>query len=219
MKRIHIIVLVIILVLIIDQALKFYIKLNFQMGEGVPILGLNWAYLHFIENQGMAFGITLGGEIGKLALSLFRIVAVILLGMYIQRLNKEKAHMGLLVSFALIFAGALGNIIDSAFYGLIFSESPYHGGVAHLVPFGQGYASFLHGSVVDMFYFPIIDTVWPSWVPFIGGGELKFFRPVFNVADSAITIGVALLIIFYNSFFKEKKGEPLTIEENAPALT
>lgn len=219
MKRIHIIVLVIILVLIIDQALKFYIKLNFQMGEGVPILGLNWAYLHFIENQGMAFGITLGGEIGKLALSLFRIVAVILLGMYIHRLNKEKAHMGLLVSFALIFAGALGNIIDSAFYGLIFSESPYHGGVAHLVPFGQGYASFLHGSVVDMFYFPIIDTVWPSWVPFIGGGELKFFRPVFNVADSAITIGVALLIIFYNSFFKEKKGEPLTIEENAPALT
>lgn len=219
MKRIHIIVLVIILVLIIDQALKFYIKLNFQMGEGVPILGLNWAYLHFIENQGMAFGITLGGEIGKLALSLFRIVAVILLGMYIHRLNKEKAHMGLLVSFALIFAGALGNIIDSAFYGLIFSESPYHGGVAHLVPFGQGYASFLHGSVVDMFYFPIIDTVWPSWVPFVGGGELKFFRPVFNVADSAITIGVALLIIFYNSFFKEKKGEPLTIEENAPALT
>ncbi|HQW12334.1 MAG TPA: lipoprotein signal peptidase [Saprospiraceae bacterium] len=204
MKRIHWVIGIILLVLIIDQVSKFYIKLNFEYGEGVPMFGLSWAYLHFIENKGMAFGITLGGDLGKLLLSVFRIAAVILLWIYIIRLEKQRAHMGLLVAFGLIFAGAVGNIIDSAFYGLIFSESNYHGGVAHLVPFGQGYAGFLHGSVVDMLYFPLIDTVWPSWVPYLGGSEFQFFKPVFNVADSSITLGVSILLLFYNSFFKDK---------------
>jgi signal peptidase II len=201
----------------VDQGLKFYIKLNFEMGESVSMFGTSWAFLHFIENRGMAFGIALGGSYGKLALSIFRIVAVFLLGWYLVRLEKSGAKLGLLVAFALILAGAIGNIIDSAFYGLIFSESPYHGGLAHLVPWGQGYAGFLHGSVVDMFYFPLIDTTWPSWIPFLGGGEFQFFQPVFNVADSSITIGACLLLLYYNTFFKEQKeAEKESSEEATP---
>ena len=192
------------MVLIADQALKFYIKLNFEYGESVPVIG-NWFYLHFIENKGMAFGIDLGGKVGKLALSLFRIAAVVLLFIYIRRLLKEKAPIGLLLAFSLIFAGAVGNIIDSAVYGLIFSESNYHGGLAQLMPADGGYAPFLFGKVVDMFYFPLIDTILPEWVPIWGGKPFRFFEPVFNIADASISIGVVLLFFTYNKFFKAEE--------------
>lgn len=204
MKKSHILILTIILVLIADQALKFYIKLNFEYGESVPVIG-NWFYLHFIENKGMAFGIDLGGKVGKLALSLFRIAAVVLLFIYIRRLLKEKAPIGLLLAFSLIFAGAVGNIIDSAVYGLIFSESNYHGGLAQLMPADGGYAPFLFGKVVDMFYFPLIDTILPEWVPIWGGKPFRFFEPVFNIADASISIGVVLLFFTYNKFFKAEE--------------
>lgn len=201
-------------VLIIDQALKIYIKTHFQYGEGMPLFGSTWAYFNFVENKGMAFGLSLGGDYGKLALSLFRIVAVVLLWIYIGRLIKSKAHIGLLVSFALIFAGAVGNIIDSAFYGLIFSESAYHGGVATMFPAGGGYAGFLHGKVVDMLYFPIIDTVLPDWIPFWGGQRFEFFKPVFNIADASISVGVAILLVFYKKFFGEHE-QPVQEEVTA----
>lgn len=195
------------LILMVDQASKIYIKTHFQYGEEVAIFGLNWAYLHFVENNGMAFGISLGGEYGKLILSIFRIIAVILLGIYIKRLDKEGAHNGLILAFALIFAGALGNIIDCAFYGMIFSNSNYHGGLATMFPPEGGYAPFLHGKVVDMLYFPMVDTILPEWVPFWGGQRFTFFDPVFNVADAAISVGIATLIIFYNRFFKETQAK------------
>jgi len=209
------IVLIVMGVLIADQVLKIYIKTHFQYGEDLPLFGASWAYFNFVENNGMAFGLSLGGEYGKLALSLFRIVAVVFLWIYIQRLIKNQAHFGLLVSFALIFAGAVGNIIDSTFYGLIFSESFYHGGVATMFPEGGGYAGLLHGKVVDMLYFPVIDSHWPSWFPFWGGERLEFFKPVFNIADASISTGVGILLVFYNRFFKDEDKKE---EETKPEL-
>lgn len=187
-------------------------------GEDFPILGLDWAYIHFVENNGMAFGLSLGGESGKLALSIFRLVAVGFLIYFISRLIREQAKTGVLVSFALIMAGAMGNIIDSCFYGLIFSESNYHGGVAEAFPEGGGYSGFLFGKVVDMFYFPVIDTILPSWLPFWGGERFQFFKPVFNLADASISIGVFSLLLFQRSFFRKESAEtaspiPETIEE------
>ena len=181
-------------------------------GQEISLLGLDWAKLHFVENNGMAFGFSLGGDYGKLALSLFRILAVFALSYYISALIKAKAKMGLLISFALILAGALGNIIDSAFYGLVFSES-YHGHVATMFPEGGGYAGFLHGRVVDMFYFPLYEGHFPDWLPKWGGQEFLFFRPVFNVADMSITVGVMSILFFYRSFFgatseEEQKSVP-----------
>jgi len=205
-KKIALITSIILVVLILDQALKIWVKTNMTYGSDFPILGLDWAYIHFVENPGMAFGLSLGGDYGKLALSLFRIGAVGFLFYFISKLIKEGASIGILVSFALIVAGALGNIIDSAFYGLIFSESTYHGDPAVLFPEGGGYAGFLFGRVVDMFYFPIIDTVLPEWVPFWGGQPFLFFKPVFNVADSAICIGVVIFLFYQHTFFKKQEN-------------
>lgn len=180
-------------------------------GEEIFIFGLEWAKIHFVENNGMAFGISLGGNYGKLALSLFRILAVGFLVYYLRLLMKtEKTSLGLLISFALILAGAVGNILDSAFYGLIFSESSYNGEVATLFPEGGGYASFLHGKVVDMLYFPMFAGTYPDWLPFKGGEPFLFFKPVFNLADTSITIGVLNILIFQRSFFSTDKQEEET---------
>lgn len=193
--------IIVTLILIVDQVSKFWIKTNMYLGQEIPVLG-DWFILHFTENEGMAFGMQFGGEYGKLILSLFRIVAIIFIGAYIYIMSKKGATKGLIISFSLIFAGAMGNIIDSAFYGLIFSESSYHT-VATLFPESGGYATFLHGKVVDMLYFPLFKGYLPDWVPFWGGDYFIFFRPVFNLADSAITIGVFMLILFNRRFFKK----------------
>jgi len=173
------------------------------IGESIPVLG-SWFQLFFIENKGMAFGMFFGGEIGKLILSLFRIVLVILLIIYIRRLIKNRAPLGVIIGLSLIMVGALGNIIDCAFYGLLFNESTSDQ-VALFLPEGGGYASFLHGKVVDMLYFPIIQTHLPDWVPFWGGREFIFFRFIFNIADSAITTGILYLLIFQRRFLGMKK--------------
>lgn len=192
-------------VLVADQVLKFWIKTTFYMGESHAIFG-QWFFLHFTENEGMAFGMKLGGEYGKLLLSLFRIVAVAIIGWWLWKVTRKGAGNLLIVSISLILAGALGNIIDSAVYGLIFSDSTYME-VAAFLPPGGGYGTFLHGRVVDMLYFPIIETQYPAWFPFWGGEEFVFFRPVFNIADSSITTGVLMLILFQKKIFDAVKPE------------
>lgn len=194
-------IILIVLILIADQVVKFWIKTNMTLGEEINVLG-NWFIIHFTENEGMAFGMRFGGDSGKLILSIFRIVAIIAIGWYLVKITKRKESKGLILSMSLIFAGALGNIIDSAFYGMIFSESKFHD-VALLFPPEGGYSSFLHGKVVDMLYFPVIKGFYPSWFPFWAGEDFIFFRPVFNIADSAITTGVLILIIFQKRFFKK----------------
>jgi signal peptidase II len=197
-------ILLISIVLIADQILKVWIKTNMVLGEQHFILG-NWFIIHFTENVGMAFGMELWGEYGKLALSLFRIVAIGLISYYIFWLIKKKMPTGLVLGMSLILAGAIGNVIDSAFYGMIFGESYYE--PAKFLPSGGGYASFLHGRVVDMFYFPIIKTTWPNWIPWVGGQSFIFFRPVFNIADSAITVGVFYLLLFQRRILFDKHEE------------
>jgi len=187
-------ILVVLLVLIADQCLKIWIKTHMMIGEEIHVSG-NWFIIHFTENNGMAFGIEFFGKIGKYMLSIFRIVAVILIAFYISRLVKREVPTGFVVAASLIMAGALGNIIDSAFYGLIFEHS--YNQVATLFPADGGYASFLQGRVVDMFYFPIIEGHWPAWSPFKPTQEFIFFRPNFNLADSAITTGMAMVLVFY----------------------
>ena len=207
MKRTNIIIAIVLVVLILDQALKIWVKTNMYIGEDSFLnwtdWTVRWARLHFVENNGMAFGIELGNQYGKLALSLFRIIAVAFLIYFIRKLISSKASMGLLISFALILAGAIGNILDSAFYGMMFSASEYHTReVAEMFPEAGGYASFLHGKVVDMFYFPIIENgQFPSWFPFWGGEPFEFFKPVFNIADVSISTGVISILLFQRSFF------------------
>ncbi|WP_353124537.1 lipoprotein signal peptidase [Parapedobacter pyrenivorans] len=193
-------------VLLIDQLIKLWIKLNMTLGQEYNILG-DWFIIHFTENNGMAFGLEFGGEAGKLALSLFRIAAVIGIAYGLHYMIKHKYHRGFILNVALIFAGAMGNIIDSTFYGLIFSESTWFE-KARLFPVEGGYSSLLHGKVVDMLYFPIIKGDFPAWFPIWGGEDFLFFRPVFNIADSAITIGVALILIYQKRYFKEEIVEP-----------
>jgi len=206
LKRARIIIL---LVLFFDQVVKIYIKTHLYLGQEIRVFG-NWFIIHFTENYGMAFGLELGGSAGKFLLSIFRIAAVIGIGGYLRHLILQKRHSGLIISFSLIFAGAIGNIIDSAFYGMLFTESNFQ--LAKLAPPGGGYASFLQGRVVDMLYFPIMEGHFPSWFPIWGGEEFIFFRPVFNIADSAISIGVFSLIIWQKKFFtKEEAVQPENI--------
>lgn len=169
--------------------------------ESIKVAG-DWFFIHFIENPGMAFGLEFGGDWGKLALSLFRIGAIIMIGIFLYKLIKKNAPSGLIISIALILAGAFGNIIDSAFYGIIFSESSYFE-TASMFPTEGGYASFLHGKVVDMLYFPLFDGHFPDWLPIWGGEYFQFFRPIFNIADSAISIGVFIILLNQKRFFKQ----------------
>lgn len=187
-------------ILIIDQLTKILVKTSMTLGETNPVFG-HWFIIKFIENSGMAFGMDIPGKFGKLILSLFRIIAVGAIGYYLYVLIKRKVHPGLILSIAAIFAGAMGNIIDSVFYGIIFGESTYTT-VAHLFPEGGGYTGLLHGKVVDMLYFPLAHIHLPNWLPIWGGRSFIFFGPIFNIADSAISVGVFFILIFQKRFFK-----------------
>lgn len=184
-------VLVVIAILLVDQAIKIWVKTNMTLHECIAIT--DWFKIYFIENNGMAYGMEIGS---KLALSIFRLVAISFIGYYLYQQVKIKARLGYILCLSMVIAGAAGNIIDSMFYGVIFNASSEFY-TSYFVPFGTGYASFLTGKVVDMFYFPLIVTVWPDWMPFVGGDDFVFFSPIFNFADASISIGVVLLLLFY----------------------
>ncbi|MDG1917454.1 MAG: lipoprotein signal peptidase [Flavobacteriales bacterium] len=188
--------LLIAFVLILDQILKIWIKTNMMIGQEIQFF--DWFIIHFTENKGMAFGMEFGGNLGKYILSIFRLIAIVAIGIYWYKLANTPIKKGIVYSISLILAGAIGNMIDSAFYGMIFSES--YGQLATV--FEGGYSSFLQGKVVDMFYFPLINGHFPSWLPLVGGNHFIFFRPVFNIADAAISTGVINILIFHRSFFK-----------------
>ncbi len=194
------IILLIVALLVFDQIVKIWIKTHFMLDQSVTVFP-NWFFIRFIENPGAAFGFELGGNYGKLILSVFRLLAIGALGYYIFYLYRKKAPAGGRAGFSLIFAGALGNVLDSAFYGLLFSESTFTS-VATFLPEGGGYAGFLHGKVVDMLFFPIVEGVFPSWIPGVGGEPFLFFSPIFNFADSYITVGVIYLLLFQRKYFK-----------------
>jgi len=204
MKGLKLPLIIIFLVLLIDQTIKIYIKTHFLLGEEIRFT--NWFIIHFTENPGMAFGLQFSGEWGKLTLSLFRIAAVGMISWYMVKLVNANTHPGLIASVALIVAGATGNILDSAFYGLFFSDSTFWQ-MASFMPADGGYAGFLHGKVVDMLYFPLIQGTFPHWFPFWGSEEFLFFRPVFNIADSSITTGVISILVFQHSFFSTKSND------------
>ena len=189
--------LIVVGILLVDQLIKIWVKTNMTLHEQIEIL--SWFKIVFIENNGMAYGMEIGS---KLVLSLFRVVAISVLGYYIIGQVKRQARWGYLVCLSMIFAGAVGNLIDSMFYGLVFNASSEFY-TSYFVPFGTGYASFLMGKVVDMFYFPLIVTTWPDWVPFVGGNPYIFFAPVFNFADASISVGVVLLLLFYRKEISE----------------
>ncbi|MBP5418257.1 MAG: lipoprotein signal peptidase [Bacteroidales bacterium] len=184
---------VIFIVLLLDQIVKIWVKTHMMLGEEFSVFG-EWFRIHFVENNGMAFGMELSGNIGKILLSGFRIIAVVVIGWFLVGLCKKSTDKLLITCIALVWAGAVGNIIDSVFYGVIFDSS--WGQIAQLLPENGGYSTWLHGRVVDMFYFPLIDGRFPEWMPIWGGEEFIFFRPVFNCADAAISVGIVLLLIF-----------------------
>lgn len=185
-------VAIVVAILLIDQIIKIEVKTNMTLGEAKRVT--DWFYIEFIENNGMAYGMKF---INKLVLSLFRLFAIGFIGYYLAKIIKKNvAPFGYVVLIAMVLAGAAGNLIDCLFYGLIFDAStPFT--VSQFVPLGEGYSTFLHGKVVDMFYFPIIQTTWPEWVPYFGGSEYVFFSPVFNFADACISVGVVALLLFY----------------------
>ena len=203
-KQTRLVIILVAAILVVDQIVKILVKTNMQIGEDIPLIG-NWCRLHFIENAGFAFGTQFGGTVGKIVLTSIRLVASAAIAWFIAHMIKTKTRTSLIVAFALVLAGAVGNLIDSLFYGLIFNESYYN--VAQLFPPEGGYAPLLQGRVVDMFYFPIIETEWPSWVPFVGGQHFLFFNAIFNVADAAITIGTIWLIVDMLFFAENKKKE------------
>jgi len=211
MKKFHVF-LIVLLIVIADQFLKYYVKTNFELNTSKPILG-QWFHLYFVENPGMAYGWKFGGNWGKIVLTVFRLGAVVFGFFYLGRIINQKYHKGFIICASLIFAGALGNLIDSCFYGLIFDKgmilnsqiNDYLGYEGLAVLSKKGYASFLHGNVVDMLYFPIIHSSFPTWFPVWGGQDFEFFRPIFNIADAAISGGVISIILFQRFFFKNEQ--------------
>lgn len=214
------------IIIIADQALKIWIKTSHPTGEVVRVLGFDWFRLHFIENPGMAWGWKFGNETGKMILTLFRLGAVVFGTWYLGRIVKQQYSRGFIICAGLIYAGALGNLIDSMFYGMFFDKGLHYdtalndyisySGIAHFS--GNGYSSFLHGSVVDMLYFPIIPKAhFPSWMPGVGGDEFEFFSPIFNIADASISIGVITLLLFQKRFFKRhnQPDGPVTVETSS----
>jgi signal peptidase II len=219
MRRVYLVLILVLSILILDQTIKIWIKTHLIQGDEFELFSSwsdetaklretpgrmgassdSWARIHFTENNGMAFGLEFAGVSGKLFLTIFRIIAVGAIGWYIARQIRRKASKGLIVCLSLIWAGAFGNIIDSMFYGMIFNDSVVQ--VAQFMPEGGGYAPFLQGRVVDMFYFPLFEGHFPEWFPFWGGESFLFFRPVFNVADAAISVGVVSLLVFQRRFF------------------
>lgn len=189
--------------LALDQTVKVLVKTQMTIGESIPVFG-NWFQIHFVENPGFAFGMSFGGKVGKVLLTVFRIVLVVLVGRYLGRIYRRQAPTGVLVGLVLILVGALGNIVDCLFYGVLFGESTWNA-VAAFLPEGGGYAPLFMGKVVDMLYFPLIETTWPDWVPGLGGRELIFFRPIFNIADSCITVGAFYLLLFHRHFFLQEE--------------
>ncbi len=223
MKKVHVISIVAIVV-IIDQVLKYYVKTTFPLNTSHQVMG-DWFQLYFVENPGMAYGWKFGGNWGKMALTIFRMGAVVFGVWYLGSIIKRGYHKGFIFCASLIFAGALGNLIDSCFYGLIFDKGMvfnpsnhdygYYEGLAALA--NHGYASFLHGNVVDMLYFPIIKGHFPSWIPLWGGEDFEFFRPIFNIADAAISGGVISILVFQKRFFeyRNKNIKNQTVETGA----
>ncbi|MDP2061216.1 MAG: lipoprotein signal peptidase [Flavobacteriaceae bacterium] len=206
--------LLIVLILIADQISKLYIKTHFELGEGVPVFG--WFKILFVENEGMAWGAKIPGAYGKLFLTVFRLVAIVAIGYWLLDLIKKQAPKIAIVAVSLIFAGAFGNIIDSVFYGLIFSDS-YHQ-VATFLPAEGGYETLFHGKVVDMLYFPLFEGYLPEWIPFFGGKYFSFFDPVFNLADTAISVGVGLLLVFNKKAFP-KEEDNTSLDETKESIS
>lgn len=209
--KLRYVVLIISLIILVDQVLKIWIKTTYPTGEVTRVLGMDWFRLHFIENPGMAWGWKFGNETGKMILTLFRLAAVIFGTWYLGRIVKQQYKRGFIVCAALIYAGALGNLIDSMFYGMIFDKGlRYDAALNDYIQYAgiaefssDGYSSFLHGSVVDMLYFPMFEGYFPTWLPFVGGDKFEFFSAIFNIADASISVGVITLLLFQKRFFKK----------------
>jgi len=222
------VVFIIALIIIADQAVKIWVKTNYHWGDETKVLGLSWFRIHFIENSGMAWGLKFWGETGKIILTLFRLAAVIFGVWYLQKIVREKYSRGFIICASLIFAGALGNLIDSMFYGMIFDQGfvfdpatkdyVEYDGIAKIS--SAGYSSFLHGSVVDMFYFPVLENKYfPSWFPFVGGQKFTFFNAIFNIADASISIGVITLLLFQRRIFKKHQPDAGAAAETSTEIS